>query len=54
MSHNESEPDYEAIPHDEAGVLGDSHDDIWSLEYVRMYIELAPMFGTYVGFLQWT
>ena len=54
MSHNESEPDYEAIPRDEAGVLGDSHDDIWSFEYVRMYIELAPMFGTYVGFLQWT
>ena len=35
MSHNESEPDSEAIPCDEAGVLGDSHDDIWSLEYAR-------------------
>ena len=33
MSHNESEPDYEAILCDEAGVLGDSHDDIWSLEF---------------------
>ena len=33
MSHNESEPDYEAIPRDEARVLGDSHDDIWSLEH---------------------
>ena len=35
MSHNGSEPDSEAIPCDEAGVLGDSHDDIWSLEYAR-------------------
>ena len=35
MSHNESESDSDAMMSDEAGVLGDSDNDIWSLDYVH-------------------
>ena len=55
MSHNESEPDYEAIPCHEAGVRKYLVTHMTTYGAWSMHVHRAGSHvGTYVGFLQWT